>query len=843
MKHYCRIVLLVLVTGVILGPVQRVIAQDILPVAWETAPGSGIPLENALRDVILGDTLADGSRNPNRVYLLEKGGFYWMNDRIDNSGFHLRIEGEEPDPTDALFGNPAVLQRVNNDENFVDDKLITGNGSLTLKNVYIIGCDDFGVQDAYQPMELSGTGQRFVFDNVIFQRSNFSIPAFTNPDNDIFFTNCVFRNLMGTSQQWEGRGTSIWIDQDTVIVENCTFFNIGFTPFQLEGGAANYVRFNHNTLVNIGRSMNAGSWWKEAYFTNNLIYNGFWHGEGAADLNDPNRDPDQIHAGIFSIDDLPSKYGPEEGRRIAFANNSAYRDAAFATYYADSIRAQPFVSSIARNEYINVYDGIIAQDTVWADPVLATTFDAAQLDSMIQNIRDIRNGITPATTYYWGIPEIQGQMSHTIPSWPLPEDFTYTNNTLLTYGSDGLPLGDLNWFPTDKETWEANKDQFIAQIEQLPGARVDYNVVETYQAEAGTLGGDAAVVPFEGFVYFQMDGGGYIEWTFELETEAQYDLNCWTHMRGNGMRGQRIIVNGVSIHDPKNWNEYIWDSADGPHAGMEINDWTWTLITQAEILEAGALTLPAGENTIRIEASWGWQHFAGWDIIDFATQTTVLELRGPQVTDYDIVTPQAAAAPWVPSGFNAVALNTTGTITWPMTAPAEGKYRLTVFYQNYDGAVTGQIQVDGVDVVAVDFENMADSTGLDLLSANFDLTAGAHDVTLTGTQANVDFVQLIQEVVTSVEGGELPVGFALEQNYPNPFNPMTHIRFSLGSTSDVKLIVFNVLGQKVATLVDTRMAAGTYTLLFDASRLASGLYVCRIEAGGYTAHRRMLLLK
>ncbi len=842
MEFNYRFILLALIIGVIFGFAQQSIAQDTLLVQWSD---DGInPVENRLRDVIAGDTLSDGTRNPNRVYKLQRGGFYWNNDRIDNSGFHLRIVGETPDPTDPVFGNPAVLQRVTNDEGQVDDKLITGNGSLTLKNVYVIGCDEFGVQDAYQPMELSGSGQRFVFDNVIFQRSNFSIPAFTNPGNDIFFTNCVFRNLIGSSQQWEGRGTSIWIDQDTVIVENCTFFNLGFTAFQLEGGAANYVRFNHNTLVNIGRAMHSGSWWQEAYITNNLIYNGFWHGEGYADITDPNRQPGQIYAGIWSIGDLPSKYGPEEGRRIAFANNSAWRVPAFAAYYADSIRAQPFVSSITKRDYLPVYDQMVAKDTVWADPQLATTFEAALYDSMIKNISDLRAGITPATRYFWGIPEIQGQMQHTIPSWPLPEDFSYTNSTLLTYGTDGLPLGDLNWFPDKKAQWEANKAQFIKQIEELPGARVAFDVAETIEAEDGTLGGDAAIEKFEGFSYFQMDGGGFIEWVFELPAEAQYDLNCWTHMRGNSMRGQRIIVNGVSIHDPKGWGEYIWDTADGPQAGMPTNEWTWTLITQAEILEDGALTLPAGQNTIRIESSWGWQHFAGWDIIDFATRDTVLQLRAPDVTSYDIVTPRAAAAPWVPSGFKSVALNTNGTITWNMNAPSDGKYRLSIFYQNYGSPATGQVQVDGVDAVSIDFESEADSTGLDLLSANFDMTAGAHSITLAGSGLNVDYVQLIREIVASVRvRNELPRGYALSQNYPNPFNPTTNINFTVGKLSHIELTVYNILGQKVATLVNQQMPAGTYRITWDASNMSSGLYFYTMKVDNYTKTRKMMVIK
>jgi len=88
-----------------------------------------------------------------------------------------------------------------------------------------------------------------------------------------------------------------------------------------------------------------------------------------------------------------------------------------------------------------------------------------------------------------------------------------------------------------------------------------------------------------------------------------------------------------------------------------------------------------------------------------------------------------------------------------------------------------------------------------------------------------------------------PGKFELSQNYPNPFNPLTTIKFSLPRSGDVKLKVFNLLGEVVETLVDNFHDAGVYTINFDASALNSGFYVYRLEAGNFVQVRKMMLVK
>lgn len=102
----------------------------------------------------------------------------------------------------------------------------------------------------------------------------------------------------------------------------------------------------------------------------------------------------------------------------------------------------------------------------------------------------------------------------------------------------------------------------------------------------------------------------------------------------------------------------------------------------------------------------------------------------------------------------------------------------------------------------------------------------------------------ISGVTTSIDDLDgTPTHVILAQNYPNPFNPTTSIRFALSQTEQVRLEVFNTMGQRVAVLVDGSLSAGVHAASFDASGLSSGVYVYRLHAGSTSVTRTMILLK
>jgi hypothetical protein len=95
----------------------------------------------------------------------------------------------------------------------------------------------------------------------------------------------------------------------------------------------------------------------------------------------------------------------------------------------------------------------------------------------------------------------------------------------------------------------------------------------------------------------------------------------------------------------------------------------------------------------------------------------------------------------------------------------------------------------------------------------------------------------------SGESGLLPGDFKLEQNYPNPFNPRTEIGFRMADHGLVSLKVYDVLGREVTTLVNGAKPPGSYTIEWDATGRAGGVYFCQIQSGVFSAVLKMILAK
>lgn len=151
-----------------------------------------------------------------------------------------------------------------------------------------------------------------------------------------------------------------------------------------------------------------------------------------------------------------------------------------------------------------------------------------------------------------------------------------------------------------------------------------------------------------------------------------------------------------------------------------------------------------------------------------------------------------------------------------------------------EGGIDGFGNFAELEFIAL--ETVPISLNIPLLSVVTSTTEGINYTPTVGVSVAI-------ETAFEHEVNALPTEFTLYQNYPNPFNPSTQIRFDIPQNGKVTLDVFNMLGQKVATLVNKDLSTGTHSVNFDATNLSSGMYLYKLTSGNSTITQKMMLIK
>ncbi len=156
-----------------------------------------------------------------------------------------------------------------------------------------------------------------------------------------------------------------------------------------------------------------------------------------------------------------------------------------------------------------------------------------------------------------------------------------------------------------------------------------------------------------------------------------------------------------------------------------------------------------------------------------------------------------------------------------------------------------QVQGYGIDenTIVAKYWDSNNSSWEIIENATLDKTTNTVSFSTSNASTSVILTASAAKVTSTEEGETVVKDFELNQNYPNPFNPSTTIGFSIQNESNVKLNIYNALGQKVTTLVNRNLQAGNHNYQFDASNLSSGVYFYELKVGTQSSIKKMNLLK
>lgn len=397
------------------------------------------------------------------VYTVEAGKFYAFDGRIDLA-FDITIEGPdngwvmEADSMPVLVNTPAM------DGSARDFFELKAGGSITFKNVLLSGTNSSG--------EISGNfvantgGSKMVADNCVFTDwTNFALRNQFKGDT-ISITNCVFINGVRLSNSpWGGFPLRMDVACSTVILENNSVVNSG----RLTGNSGPWHNANvhemHNTYINQtvnGHEQRAN----EMITANNIYYN--YHIRGRK--NDNSMNPNNTYDSYFTTwNYFADSKDSLDKISLYLGQNLFFREQAILDWYT-SVPGDSMSASLLW-EHPDVDSFIVADTnytigTNYADVDPEFTMLPGKTDSILKWLNFHWNVNPPAEWPDWRVaPPVSfdgtGQPSL---SWPPAIDLTYGNVYMQTAGTDGLPLGDLNWFSDKKTEFLAHRDSFLVAI-------------------------------------------------------------------------------------------------------------------------------------------------------------------------------------------------------------------------------------------------------------------------------------------------------------------------------------------------------------------------------------------
>ncbi len=447
-----------------------IFAQDIVTVPDQI---DGNPV-GAINKYIMGDTTSTGARNnPDRIYRLERGKIY-VQDATMEINFNLTLIADDDDPNNPT--RPPMLVRAYLPDGELLGLLfhITGdNVNVKFQNLLFQGIpidrvvgDDWG-----NAIHFASNASKLQIDKCIFNGFGAGVLEMYGSTNyRVFLTNNVFRNLVQKVHPFGGQvqGTGAEFPGDSLVYTNNTILNINAYVLLPNKSIVKYIQFEHNTIFASVINPFFIPWATNAHIKNNIIYGAFSNGQLPTEISEGWYGFDGDVTGLIDIDTIDASAGINEADRVIEISNNAYGwPQAIKDYWnsIDSMSATPWMNERTASMFADDanYPHLLNDNNVEAEPGFDATMETSVTDSLLLWIQAFRNH---------GWDWVGGMLRHYAPNgdifdipWPLPENLTYSNTNLATASTDGLHLGDLNWYPQEKATW-------LTSIERKTGEEI-----------------------------------------------------------------------------------------------------------------------------------------------------------------------------------------------------------------------------------------------------------------------------------------------------------------------------------------------------------------------------------
>jgi len=406
---------------------------------------------------IAGDTLANGTHDPAKtVYVAQSGQIYGFDGTLFVN-FPLVIQGNDNTWLYNQATPPVILQAPGagtTGRTFIN---LRAGGSITVKNVLFSGSMGDG-NYLIQIIE-NAAGDSIIADNCVFTDHDSHALKITGAAKKVHVTNCIFINGIrnrfnqsgGMPHRFDGAVPDILLENNTSVNMAREFGNGG------EKLTSNMIEL-HYTYLNMQTTGHEVHWYS-GLESNNIYYNWCWTGRKA------NTNGYETYFTTWEYHYLVS--GRLDSISLYNGFNLFYLDPRFTNFWknnmGDSVYQCLLWNRGVDSTIIADNDFKIGKNYWQFDPKFVTPPD--NIDSMLAWVAGFRGPALPTNAPNWRVtPPITYTGGNPVLHWPPPFNLTYTNDTLLTAGTDKLPLGDLNWFPAKKAIYLANRTQYIAAL-------------------------------------------------------------------------------------------------------------------------------------------------------------------------------------------------------------------------------------------------------------------------------------------------------------------------------------------------------------------------------------------